>query len=233
MARGEISTGRKRNSHPQDWCVDESWVAWQLFEALGRFEQERVAGEVIWDPCAGSGRTMVTFADEGFKVFLSDIVDRVERALFGENSDIAFFRADFLEETAARSARPCSIVCNPPYSYIEGIAEAFVRQALRIATRRVCMVLPIKWQGSQTRFDLFDQDHPPQAILVLTQRPSMPPGDMIPALEAEGKAFRGGVVDYAWYVWNVQQPTRRHQTRIIWLPPLNRPDMLGPIEGLA
>ncbi|WPZ06608.1 TRM11 family methyltransferase [Pelagerythrobacter marinus] len=231
MARGEVSTGRKRNSHPQDWCVDQSWVAWQLYVALGGFAQERAAGEAIWDPCAGSGRTMVTFAEDGFRVFCSDIVNRIDPALFAGLSLPSFFHADFLE--AARAPAPCSIVGNPPYSYIEGIAEAFVRRALQLATRRVCMVMPIKWQGSQVRFDLFDQDFPPQAVLVLTQRPSMPPGDMIPMLEAVGKAFKGGVVDYAWFVWNVQQPTARHQTRIIWLPPLDRPELQLPVEGLA
>lgn len=230
MARGEISSGRKRNSHPQDWCVDESWVVWMLFEALGRFEQERAAGEAIWDPCAGSGRTMVTFAEEGFDLRMGDIVDRRDWGL-ADWSDAPFQLADFLEVTEAPA--PCSIVFNPPYSYIEGIAEACIRHAVKLATRRVCAVLPIKWEGSQTRFDLFDQSFPPQAILVLSQRPSMPPGDMIAALEAEGKAFKGGVVDYAWYVWNVQQPTPRHHTRIIWLPPLDRPEMRGPIEGLA
>ena len=74
MANREISTGRKRNGHPQDWCVDESWVAWQLFKALGDFRQEREAGEAIWDPCAGSGRTLSTFVENGFTAFAGDIV---------------------------------------------------------------------------------------------------------------------------------------------------------------
>jgi hypothetical protein len=231
MGRGEISTARKRNSHPLDWCVDESWVAWQLFKALGDFAQEREAGEAIWDPSAGSGRTIVTFVEAGFPVFASDVVRRLDPSLFDGLQLPHFFGADFLEASAAPA--PCSIVHNPPYSYIEGIAEAFIRRALQLASRRVCAVLPLKWLGSQGRFDLFAQDHPPQAVLVLTQRPSMPPGDMIPALEAEGKAFKGAVVDYAWFVWNVQQPTLPHQTRLIWLPPLDRPELQLPIEGLA
>lgn len=226
----EISTARKNRSHPYDWCVDESWVAWQLFQALGGFAEELAADELIWDPSAGSGRTMVTFAEAGHLVMLSDIVNRVDPALF-ENGAPPFRSADFLE--VERAPGPCSIVGNPPYSYIDGIAEAFVRKALKLATRRVCMLLPIKWQGSQIRFNLFDQDCPPEFILVLTQRPSMPPGDMIPALEAVGRAFKGGVVDYGWYVWNVQKPTPRHQTRIVWLPPLDRPELMLPIEGIA
>jgi len=232
VGRGEISTGRKRNSHPQDWCVDESWVGWQLFKALGDFAQEKAAGETIWDPCCGSGRTMVTFAEAGFPVYLSDIVDRVDYSQFGaDNPPWAFAPLDFLEQTAAPA--PCSVVSNFPYSYIEGIGEACVRQALRLASRRVCAVFPLKWLGSQGRFGLFAQDHPPQAVLVLTQRPSMPPGDMIPALEAEGMAFKGAAVDYAWFVWNVRQPTAPGQTRLFWLPPLDRTELLLPIEGLA
>ncbi len=227
----ELSSSPKSKRHPYDWCVDESWVAWQLFEALGRFQREKMTGRAIWDPCIGSGRTMVTFAESGFKVFGSDVVNRIDPAQFDPPSVPLpqFFSADFLEldEAPAR----CSIVCNPPFSYIDGIAEAFVRQALRLSSRKVCMVLPIKWEGSQGRFQLFAEDHPPQAVMILTQRPSMPPGDLI---EDMGKrAFKGGVVDYAWYVWDVENPTLPNHTRIIWLPPLDRPEMLRAIEGIA
>lgn len=228
--RGEVSTGRKRNSHPYDWCVDESWVAWQLYVALGGFAREAQAGEAIWDPCCGSGRTMVTFAEHGFNVRLSDIVNRLDYGQFDWSLVAPFFAADFLE--LAGDFGPCSIVCNPPYSYIEDIAEAFVRHALKLATHRVCMVLPMKWKGSQGRYDLFTE-FPPQAELVLTQRPSMPPGDMIPSLELVGKAFKGGVVDYSWFVWDVTRPTAPGDTRVVWLPPLHRPGLLQTFEALA
>jgi len=229
--RGEISTGRKRSSHPYDWCVDESWVAWQLFKALGDFAQERDAGEAIWDPCIGSGRTMVTFVENGFQVFGSDIVNRIEPEHFAPAAPPIFVSRDFLEVDPAEDRRPCSLVFNPPYSYIEGIAEAFCRKAISLSSRRVCAVLPTKWLASQGRFKLFMEDHPPQAVLVLTQRPSMPPGDMIPFMG--NKAFRGGVVDYTWFVWNVLVQTKPGDTRIIWLPPLDQPEKLLPIEGLA
>lgn len=228
---GEISTGRKSNSHPLDWCVDESWVAWQLFVALGGFAAEKAAGEAIWDPSAGSGRTLVTFAENGFRLFASDVVNRIDASLFDPELAPApeFFSADFTETNAAPAR--CSIVGNPPYSYIEGIAEAFARRALMLTTRRVCMVLPIKWLASQGRFALFAEDHPPQAVMILTQRPSMPPGDLIEAFGT--KAFSGAVVDYAWFVWDVTRPTPRHETRIIWLPPLDRPELQQAIEVLV
>lgn len=226
----EISTGRKRNSHPYDWYVDESWVSSQLYRALGGFQAERDNLELIWDPCAGSGRTIATFVEQGHLVLASDIVNRLDPELF-EHGLPPFKSLDFLTEKYRPA--PCSVVCNPPYNYIPGIAEAFVRKALQLATRRVCMVLPTKWQGSQGRFALFALDHPPEAVLVLSQRPSMPPGDLLPALERAGRAFRGGVVDYAWFVWNVQRPTPRNQTRTVWLPPLHQPELLLPIEELC
>lgn len=229
--RSEISTARKANSHPLDWCVDESWVAWQLFVALGGFAREKAAGEAIWDPSAGSGRTLVTFGDNGFPIFGSDVVCRIDRttAESAALGALQFFSADFLEQEAAPA--PCSIVCNPPYSYIKGIAEAFVRHALKLTSRRVCAVLPVKWLGSQGRFMLFMHDHPPQAVLVLSERASMPPGDLI---ESMGKrAFRGGVIDYAWFVWDVTRPTAPGDSRIFWLPPLNRPELQLALEELA
>lgn len=229
MRSAEVSTAKKRNSHPYDWCVDESWVAWQLFVALGGFEREKLAGEAIWDPTAGSGRTLVTFAENGFRTFASDIVRRLDPAQFEGCTAPEFFSADLLEQT--RAPAPCSIVANFPYSYIDDIGEACVRQALKLTSRRVCAVFPFKWLGSQGRFRLFVEDHPPQAVLVLTQRASMPPGDMI---EAMGKrAFKGGVIDYAWYVWDVTRPTAPGETRVIWLPPLAKPSLLLPIAGLA
>lgn len=227
--RSEVSTGRKRNSHPLDWCVDEYWVAWQLYVALGGFEREKTAGEAIWDPSAGSGRTLIAFADNDFRVLASDVVNRIDYTQFEPEVAPRFFSADFLEQTEAPA--PCSIVCNPPYSYIKGIAEAFVRQALKLSSRRVCMVLPVKWLASKGRFALFMQDHPPQAVLVLTERPSMPPGDMIARMGK--RAFRGGVIDYVWFVWDVTRPTAPGDTRVVWLPPLDRPEPQLAVEGLA
>lgn len=225
--RSEVSTAKKSSSHPYDWCVDEDWVAWQMFVALGGFAREKEAGEVIWDPTAGSGRTLIAFAESGFTTFASDIVRRLDPTLYDGCAVPTFFSGDLLEQTVAPA--PCSIVFNPPYSYIDGIGEACVRQALALTSRRVCAVLPLKWLGSQGRFKLFMRDHPPQAVLVHCQRPSMPPGDMIAGMGK--RAFRGGVIDYAWFVWDVTRPTAPGDTRTVWLPPLSEPQVA--IEALV
>lgn len=225
--RGEISSGRHSKRHPLDWYVDEIWCARQLGEALDRFAIERAEGLAIWDPCCGMGNTMQAAwesADWGPEFAInaigSDLVDNFDWASFDACPDLPrprWFQADFLETKAAPA--PCSIICNPPYSYRKGILEAFVRHALTLTSRRVAIIVPLKWLGSQGRYDLFSE-HPPQAIMVLSQRASMPPGDLINAMGK--RAFSGGMIDYCWIVWDVKRPTAPGQTRTIWLPPLAR-----------
>lgn len=219
--RGEISSGRHAKRHPLDWYVDEIWCARQLAAALGDFAREQGQGLAVWDPSCGMGNTIQAAWENGLRTHISDVVQNVAWEVFDEIDSLprpVFFPADFLECESA--PEPCTIVCNPPYSYRKGIAEAFARKALALATGRVCMLVPNKWLSSQARFDLFMVDHPPLAILHLTQRPSMPPGDRIAAMGS--RAFRGGMIDYCWVVWDVQSPTIAGQTRAVWLPPLGQ-----------
>lgn len=227
--RGEISSARFDKRHPLDWYVDPVWCSGQLIKHMARFRHEKVNGYAIWDPCCGMGNTMDAFIGEGFKVYLSDVVDNVDWdsrdyrrfPTFTERDHEYYqvpewFSADFLELNEAPAK--CSIVFNPPYSYKKGIAEAFVRQALRLSSNLVCALLPNKWLSSQARYQLFEIDHPPAQVLHLTQRPSMPPGDRIKLMA--NRAFRGGMIDYCWIIWDVQNPTPRGETRVRWLPRL-------------
>lgn len=213
--RGELSSGKFAKRHPLDWYVEEGWVTDQLVRAVG-FREELAMRESVWDPAAGYGHTCSALEAWGFggRIYLSDLVENVAYEDFATRPH--FFSADFLE--VERAPAPCSIVCNPPYSYKPGIAEAFVRHALKLAGRRVCMLLPNKWLASQVRHSLFMRDHPPAMVLHLCQRPSMPPGDRIHLMG--NRAYRGGMIDYCWIVWNVQEPTAPGDTRTIWLPPL-------------
>lgn len=228
--RGELSSGKHAKRHPLDWYCEEEWVTYQLFQALGGFAREKAEGLTIWDPAAGYGRTVVTFHAHSFSTYLSDVVENVDWAEFEACTSApalpGFRNEDFLLIDVAPA--PCTIVCNPPYSYIKGIAEAFARHALQLASSRVCMLVPNKWLASQVRYKLFMEDHPPAAVLHLMQRPSMPPGDRIHLMG--NRAFRGGMIDYCWIVWDVRKPTRPGETRTIWLPPFGR--VITPIKGL-
>ena len=228
--RGEISSGKFDKRHPYDWYVEEHWVTDQLVRALGGLRAERESGLAIWDPAAGYGHIGSAVAEYGFRgqVHLSDIVRNIAEDDFAHPP--LFRPADFLELEEAPA--PCSIICNPPYSYrkIDGflISEAFARHALALTSYRVCFLLPSKWLASQSRYRLFTE-HPPRAVLHLTQRPSMPPGDRIEAMGS--RAYRGGMTDYCWIVWDTRRPTGVDYTRTVWLPPRTEP--VQPIEGLA
>lgn len=228
--RGELSSAKFAKRHPLDWYVDEVWCAEQLARALGEFQAEKDAGLAIWDPCCGYGNTIDAAYGRSLQCYLSDVVENVTWENFQPYLTFKrpiFISGDFLEFTAAPA--PCSVVFNPPYSYIKGILEACVRHALKLATGRVCALVPNKWLASQNRYDLFMGDAPPLAVLHMTQRPSMPPGDRIHLMG--NRAFRGGMIDYCWLVWDVRRPTAPGDTRTIWLPPLAR--MAETFGGLA
>jgi len=230
--RGEISTGRQAKRHPYDWYVEEGWEWEQIAKAIGLPEAN--TGTAIWDPAAGFGHCASRLQGIGFpgKLLLSDIVDRVAWSDFEHPELVKFTSADFVEDGLVRIRREhvpgrISIWSNPPFSYrkywTDGrqmiVSEAFVRRALQVATDRVVMLLPAKWLAmGKRRSRLVRQDHPPQFVLHFTERPSMPPGDMIPLMGS--RAYRGGMVDYCALVWDVQHPTLPGETRTIWLPPL-------------
>lgn len=241
--RGEISTGRAAKRHPLDWYVEQGWEWGQIVRQIGlREERMNVA---IWDPAAGYGHCGSRLQGAGFtgQVFLSDLVDNVAWMDFEKPEAAKFISADFLETSIHHSALcfrdgigqerltpfapRVSIWSNPPYSYkkvwYEGrrvsISEAFVRHALKLATDRVVMILPAKWLAmGKRRSRLVRVDHPPAMVMHFCERPSMPPGDLIPAMG--NRAYRGGMVDYCAIVWDVRRPTEPGETLTVWLPPL-------------
>lgn len=225
--KGEISSAKKSKRHPLDWYVDEAWCAEQMAIALDDFALERDEGLAFWDPCCGMGNTLLAAHDRGFVTYGSDLVENIVFANFQSGPPVIFRPADFLE--ASEAPAPCSIFFNPPYSYVKGILEAFVRHALTLTSRRVCALVPNKWLASQGRYDIFTQ-HPPQAVFHLCQRPSMPPGDLIAAMGK--RAFRNGKVDYCCIVWDVKRPTTPGQTRTFWLPPLLRNSEILSLEAV-
>ncbi|MGB3166019.1 MAG: hypothetical protein WBA68_04500 [Alteraurantiacibacter sp.] len=220
---GEVTNTRVASRHPLDWCVEQGWEWDMIVRQIGT-EPEKAEGVAFWDPAAGFGHSASRLQGwfEG-PFYLSDLVENVAYDDFDTRP--TYFNADFLELTAPPTTR-VSIFMNPPYSYCKGsgayggmlIGEAFVRHALKLATHRVVALFPLKWlSGGKARGPLFRFDHPPQQVLYFTQRPSMPPGDLLPALERANKAYKGGQIDYCAVVWDVREPTKPGETRSVWL----------------
>ncbi|MFC4255692.1 hypothetical protein GRI97_17590 [Altererythrobacter xixiisoli] len=189
-----------KGRHPWDWYVEEHWVTHALASVV---PLDRAV--TYLDPCCGQLHIPEALAALGLPhVHGTDLFERApDHRLFLGCHDFLGDQRHLLE-----ASQRLSIIMNPPYSCqdgrrVRGLAEQFIRRALAIATDKVCAVLPLKWLGSAGRYQLFAQ-FPPAAIWILSERPSMPPGDAIAAL---GKAaFNNGKVDYMWVVWDAAAP---------------------------
>jgi hypothetical protein len=207
MAR-KTTKKRKYPKSPFDWYVEQQWVTEQLLQAEFAIDGMLSWG-AIWDPACGQGNVLRAAHDFGYLVHATDIAFRGYAGGKGLFQELDFLGGiDFVRSAAPK--RNFSIVSNPPYSYKKGISEAFVRRALELATDKVAMLLPVKWQASQARHRLFTE-FPPARIWVLSERPSMPPGDVVKALG--DAAFKRGKVDYMWVVWDVAEPTPLGETK--------------------
>lgn len=180
-----------------DWYVEPRWCVEQLADAVD------FAGHAIWDPCAGGGTIPKTFRDRGLLTYASDVVARWD-GIDGIH--------DATEESLPLfipSGVRLSIVKNPPFK----LAEQITRRMLALADHRVCVLQQLSFLASAGRHRLFTE-FPPSDVLILSRRPSMPPGAMIE--EMGSKAFKGGTNDFCWIVW-----TRPHdrETRTRWLSP--------------
>lgn len=188
---------------PFDWYRETPASVDALFDAID------FRDSLIYDPSCGKGNTLDRAKLRGFETVGSDIVERGARH--------KFFRGNFLQATRfpVPHDRPLSIVCNPPYGYIEGIAESFIHKALDcVPFYRAAFLLPIEFACSQGRYRRLYSKRRPSHVCFLSERPSMPPGAAIEDLGSA--AYTGGMADYIWLIWTAGGP---HRTEALFLPP--------------
>lgn len=167
QTRTRVVTDHER--HANDWYVDPAWCTKLLLNAV-QFDRK------IWDPCCGGGTIPKEARRLGYDAHGSDLVARG----YGES------HCDFF-----RSRGPFdNLVFNPPYK----LAEEFIAYANHIATGKVAALVNLKFLASQGRRKRLFDPHPPLAVLILSRRPSMPPG-------GAGIEAKGGTADYCWIVW--------------------------------
>lgn len=159
--------------HPEDWYVEPEWCSRRLFEV------EPFSGQIL-DPACGLGRIVEAADSAGHPAFGADIVRR---------SHWCAAEVNFLDTWPEFAD---NIVSNPPF----GIADDFVKHALRVAERKVAMLLPTKWMNSAARGKWLETT-PLRRVWLLSPRPSMPPGPVI----AAGIKPGNGTTDFAWFVW--------------------------------
>ena len=130
----------------------------------------------IWEPACGVGRMSRVIEDYN-PVIETDIQTGT----------------DFLLENRLVD----NIVTNPPYN----LAEKFVRQALKLADKKVALFLRLNFLESSGRYKMF-KETPLKQVLVFCKRQTLFP---------EGTVINnGGIIAYAWFIWEkgyTGQPT--------------------------
>ena len=167
---GKLRAEHAQDRWPNDWYIETPASVHALFDTVEFYG-------AIHDPACGAGNIPTIARLRGFMATGSDLVYRG----FGSGD------VNFLSDNTRR----INIVTNPPYK----IAEGFAAHAISVAERKVAVVVRISFlAGQKRRVSLFER-HPSSVVVVLSTRPSMPPGGTdIPA--------KGGTADYCWIVWD-------------------------------
>jgi hypothetical protein len=180
--------GRKRALHRYD-RQGHDWYCEPGYTVRSLFDRVRFTGP-IHDPCCGRGMIPTIAAEYGHQASGSDLVHRGQ----------GVGGIDFLTDNTQRQ----TLIFNPPFK----IAAAFVLHALDVAPE-VAVLVKVQFLNSQSRYDQLYSRRPPSFVLVLSRRPSMPPGDV-------NQKPRNGTDEFTWLVWGT---TALGVTTLDWADP--------------
>jgi hypothetical protein len=171
MLPGALRAEHAKPRHTNDWYVEPASAVHSLFDVV------QFSG-AIHDPACGCGTIPETARARGYRTTGSDLIYR----------GWGIGDCDFLTDETIHD----NIVTNPPYK----LAEEFVRHGLEVSTGRVAVLVRISFLAGQRRRKELFEPWPPEAVVVLSARPSMPPGEL--------QHTRGnGTADYCWVTWYV------------------------------
>ena len=150
----------------------------EMTEALLSVEQFR---DEILEPACGDGAISRVLESHGYSVTSTDLVYRG----YGEGG------RDFLEE---QHGSVPNIITNPPFTLV----EEFIENAVSRANRKVAILGRLGLLEGQGRRKIWDAT-PPARVWVFSRRIAcVKPGDP----EYGSKGGKGGMIAYAWYVWD-------------------------------
>jgi hypothetical protein len=185
---GKLRALHKQPRQGADWYREPRDSVLSLFNAL-TFEGR------IHDPCCGRGRIVEVAREGGYHATGSDLYDYG----FGEAG------VDFLTDDGPRD----SLAFNAPYA----LNEAFIAHALDVAQYEIAALVRVPFLAGQQRYRTLFRAFPPERVLILSRRPSMPPGD-------SNSPARNGTADYCWLIWPKREARPRvRKTTIDWAAP--------------
>src|SRR5713226_7653816 len=151
---------------PYEFTNEPRWCIEALIKAV-KFEGK------IHDPACGTGEIPSTFIAHGFSTTASDIAYRG----YPPSCIHDFLEFDYVK--AEGDIGFDNIVTNPPYTR----SEEFIRRGLLLTEKRLAVLARITFLSSQKRYKL-TTENPPEKVVILSRRPSMPTGG------------------FCWIVWN-------------------------------
>ena len=165
------------NRHPQDFYRTPEWATEALLdrETFGRY---------IWEPACGDGAISEVLRQRGYEVKSTDLHDRG----YGE------WGVDFLTVVLPAFERIDAVVTNPPFR--DRYPERFVHHALLLGVPKVAILARVLWLEGQARRDTLFRPAPPRAVYVFSSRVNVCREDFRNLTDGHG-----GMVAYAWYVW--------------------------------
>lgn len=166
-----------------DFFPTPSWATHALIS------NEKFRGE-IWEPACGDGSMARVLEQTGCRVFSTDLFERG----YGESGH------DFLEATRKTQ----NIITNPPYN----CAESFVSTGLRLAEKKLALLLRLAFLEGANRAKTIFSHVPPSRVWVFSER--------ITFYMKGAKQAGTGTTAYAWFVWD---KNANSGTELKWFAP--------------
>ncbi|HYD99494.1 MAG TPA: hypothetical protein VEH84_08930 [Alphaproteobacteria bacterium] len=158
----------------------------------------------VWECACGDGAMAQVLKEKGIDVVSTDLFDRG----YGEPG-VDFLKADKLVD---------NIVTNPPYN----LAGQFVTQGLRLAQKKLALLLRLAFLEGVERHQKIFAPTPPSRVWVFSERITFYPKNA----EVKGS----GTTAYAWFVWD-KEATEAGQ--IGWIRPGLKKNKAGQVRGGA
>lgn len=137
----------------------------------------------IWEPACGEGNLSKVLKEYGYNVYSTDLIDR------GYQDK----QLNFLESSEKFQG---DIITNSPFKYTN---EFILKSLESIETgSKVAMFLKVSYLTGKKRYKEIYSKFPPTKIYVYSTRISC-------AKNNRPELFKGGAVDYAWFIWEKGQ----------------------------
>lgn len=133
----------------------------------------------IWECACGEGNLSKVLKEYGYNVFSTDLIDRGY-----QDQVIDFLKTDIKFDG--------DIITNPPFKH----TTEFVLKALESIPmgNKVALFLKLNYLSGKRRYNEIYSKFPPSKVYVFSGRIACSKNNT-----AEG--FKGGAMDYAWFIW--------------------------------